>query len=47
MTSENNYVTLSRIRLIKTDERSFYIFYLKCLLKFSYLYIIIKIIHNE
>lgn len=29
MTSEKNYVTLSRIRLIKTDERSFYIFYLK------------------
>lgn len=29
MTSENNYVTLSRIRLIKTDERSFYILYLK------------------
>lgn len=29
MTSENNYVTLSRIRLIKTDERSFYFFYLK------------------
>lgn len=47
MTFGENYVTLSRIRLIKTDERSFYFFYLKCLLKFSYLYIIIRIIHNE
>lgn len=29
MTFRENYVTLSRIRLIKTDERSFYILYLK------------------
>ena len=29
MTFGENYVTLSRIRLIKTDERFFYILYLK------------------
>lgn len=29
MTSEKNYVTLSRIRLIKTDEKTFCILYLK------------------
>lgn len=29
MTSEKNYGTLSRIRLIKTDEKTFYILYLK------------------
>lgn len=29
MTFGENYVTLSRIKLIKTDERSFYFFYLK------------------
>lgn len=29
MTFGENYVTLSRIKLIKTDERSFYILYLK------------------
>lgn len=29
MTFGENYVTLSRIRLIKTDEKTFYILYLK------------------
>ena len=29
MTFGENYVTLLRIRLIKTDEKSFYILYLK------------------
>ena len=29
MTFGENYVTLSRIKLIKSDKRSFYILYLK------------------